>query len=1193
MMHTHQAPIPKKTKRHRLRSIVSGVTAALLATTGLAALSIATAPAALAAPNLLCTAPTVYGLDQITGDGDLWAIDSLTGSASKVIDLPGGDIGNQVGIAPGGTNLFFTKDNVVYNYTLATDSFVSSAATTLTGFSSVGGAVNPANGLYYYGGLGAGGTQYQLAVYDPATNTSLGVAATIPLPAGVTLTNSDIAFDQSGRLYIVGSQPDASGRLIRVDGILPTTPLNVTIGSTVVTAIPPVTGVSYAAIAFSSAGDVYVGGGNQVLRIDPNSGAILSQNPIPGLTNGETNITDFGTCAPPPTLTVQKSVGGRALATDQFALAITGGGVQPGPGSTGVTEGTETGVQNQSSTELAGPVIVRADQTYTFGETAAGTTDLANYTASWECVNSLDGTVLGSGAGSSGSIQIPEIASISVLCTISNTPLASGLTLDKRVVSVTDVNGNGLTDLGDEILWEFELTNTGETPLSDLVVNDDVLTAAGIGVTCDPNALAPGESVVCTPAAAYVITQTDVDNGEVVNTATGTGTPPNGPPVVTPPDTTETPVDSLPELALDKRITDVIDVNGNGYNDLGDQIVWAFDLENTGTTTLDAIAVNDDLLTATGIGVTCPTTTLAPGESVTCDADAPYTITQADVDNGQVVNTATATGTPPAGPPVVTPPDDTTTPVGGYTVTKVSDPASGSTVSVGDTITYTVTVTHAGTADVTDASLVDDLTAVLDDATYNDDATASAGTVTVDDATDTLSWDGDLSDGDVVTITYSVTVEGEGDDTLTNVITSDGCTDECTTSHLVGDYTVVKSSDPASGSTVEAGDTVTYTLTVTQGGAAPVTAATLDDDLTAVIDDATYNGDATASGGTVAYDSATSTLSWDGDLAVGAIVTITYSVTVADTGDSTMTNVVTSPGCLDDCTTEHYIGDYTVTKTADPASGSTVAVGQTVTYTVTVTQTGAGAVTGATLSDDLTAVLDDATFGDVEADLGDATFDGSTLAWTGDLPVGAVAHIVYTVTVTGDGDLLLANVVTSPGCSTSCETEHPVGSFVFSKSSDPESGSTVQIGDKVTYTITVSQSGRGPVTGATVVDDLSDVFDDAAWNGTASTTSGNVTAEGNTLTWTGDLAVGAVVTITYSVTVTGGGDQHLANVVTTDDPSGSCDPDAVCETTHRVPPPAGGLAVTGGSVPIGAAALGALLLALGATAVMLRRRGRV
>ncbi|EEB9150770.1 hypothetical protein XL14_24440, partial [Salmonella enterica subsp. enterica serovar Paratyphi B] len=89
-----------------------------------------------------------------------------------------------------------------------------------------------------------------------------------------------------------------------------------------------------------------------------------------------------------------------------------------------------------------------------------------------------------------------------------------------------------------------------------------------------------------------------------------------------------------------------------------------------------------------------------------------------------------------------------------------------------------------------------------------------------------------------------------------------------------------------------------------------------------------------------------STLSWDGDLAVGAIVTITYSVTVADTGDSTMTNVVTSPGCLDDCTTEHYIGDYTVTKTADPASGSTVAVGQTVTYTVTVTQTGAGAVTG-------------------------------------------------------------------------------------------------------------------------------------------------------------------------------------------------------------------------------------------------------
>lgn len=74
-----------------------------------------------------------------------------------------------------------------------------------------------------------------------------------------------------------------------------------------------------------------------------------------------------------------------------------------------------------------------------------------------------------------------------------------------------------------------------------------------------------------------------------------------------------------------------------------------------------------------------------------------------------------------------------------------------------------------------------------------------------------------------------------------------------------------------------------------------------------VLDDATWNDDAEVSAGDLDYDEDTQELSWAGDLAVGDVVTITYSVTVTAAGDTSLTNTVTSPGCLtpEDCTTNH------------------------------------------------------------------------------------------------------------------------------------------------------------------------------------------------------------------------------------------------------------------------------------------------
>ncbi len=130
-------------------------------------------------------------------------------------------------------------------------------------------------------------------------------------------------------------------------------------------------------------------------------------------------------------------------------------------------------------------------------------------------------------------------------------------------------------------------------------------------------------------------------------------------------------------------------------NTAGSTIAYSFLVTNTGNVTLHAVAVSD----ATVGTVTCPVTTLAPGATTTCTAT--YTLTQADVDAGTVVNTATASGTPPTGAPV-TATDSVTTPVPAapaITLDKQAGTPSGS--SAGSTIAYTFVVTNTGNVTLT------------------------------------------------------------------------------------------------------------------------------------------------------------------------------------------------------------------------------------------------------------------------------------------------------------------------------------------------------------------------------------------------------------------------------------------------------------------------------------------------------------
>lgn len=659
---------------------------------------------------------------------------------------------------------------------------------------------------------------------------------------------------------------------------------------------------------------------------------------------------------------------------------------------------------------------------------------------------------------------------------------------------------------------------------------------------------------------------------------------------------------------------------------IGDTVPYRIVVTNTGQGALTNVRVSDDQAPELGSFVV---ESLEPGASEAHE----FEVTLDETFGTSLVNTASATVDPPEdadGAPVINP-DPAGIDIANYTTVKTSEPEPGSAVAPGQTVTYTVEVTQEGSAPA-DAELVDDLSDVLDDAVLDEDSiTASIGDATLVDGL--LVWSGTVPVGETATITYAVTVkdaealEVDGDFDLLNVVTSDGCVPadgelpDCTTNHLVGWYEYSKTSDPASGSTVSPGQTVTYTVEVVQRGKAEVPSARVTDDLAQVLDDTTYNGDAAATAGVVVVDGPT--LSWTGDLAVDETVTITYSVEVLPEGDHTLTNAVTAPDdgrsrCVPapdenpDCTTTHPKGWYEFSKTSDPVPGSSVEEGDTVTYTVTVDQRGAAEIPGASISDDLSQVLDDATYAeDAEATAGEVVVDGASLTWTGDLAVGDQVIITYSVTVVADGDDRLVNVVTAPddGRSTcvpaadenpDCTTTHYKGSYVYSKTSDPESGSRVRVGDKVTYTVTVAQVGEGSVADVRITDDLSRVLDDARYDGDAKATAGTVEVTGDELTWTGDLAVGDEVTLTYSVTVLEAGDDEMVNVVTAPEGSGgvcvpAADGNADCTTTHdkaAAPATGGGLGLlprTGAGL-VGLAAAAALLVLLGSAAVLMVRR---
>ena len=230
----------------------------------------------------------------------------------------------------------------------------------------------------------------------------------------------------------------------------------------------------------------------------------------------------------------------------------------------------------------------------------------------------------------------------------------------------------------------------------------------GRGDLPDPGlpGLAPGSSETCRADETHTVTQADLDAGEVTDTATATGTDTTGATTnPSPPSTATVPtVPAAPTVTIDK----IADASTGDTHSLtvGETIAYAYLVTNTGNVDLTSLAVNDPTLGA----VTCPTLIwpgLAPAASETCTADETHTVTQADVDAGEVSDTATAVGIDTAGdaPPTSAPSTDVipqpATPLVAIDKTaKVAPAADQAAAKAGDSISYSYTVTNIGNVDL-------------------------------------------------------------------------------------------------------------------------------------------------------------------------------------------------------------------------------------------------------------------------------------------------------------------------------------------------------------------------------------------------------------------------------------------------------------------------------------------------------------
>jgi uncharacterized repeat protein (TIGR01451 family) len=475
---------------------------------------------------------------------------------------------------------------------------------------------------------------------------------------------------------------------------------------------------------------------------------------------------------------------------------------------------------------------------------------------------------------------------------------------------------------------------------------------------------------------------------------------------------------------------------------VGEAVTYTYTVRNTGTIGITSLALKDDKL---GV-IMLDTNTLMPGTSAT--GGSTYTIKESDLP-GPLNNTVTVSGVEDRTKKPVSTSANATVALTYNAALSLSKEPSSTTAEVGEKVTYKFTVSNTGKVTIKGLKLIDD----------------KLGTITIDNK--------DLAPGDVASASAThVILESDLPGPLTNVATIQGTDSQnkpvtaTATASIALTYTSgLAVTKTASSDTAKVGDTVTYRFCVKNNGSVTVNGLALNDDHLGTINldkNSLTPGEETT--GFATYTIVETDL--PGPLSNVATASGTDSQGKAVTAQAKASVELT------------YVAALQVTKTS---SASTAAVGETVTYLFSAKNTGAVTIKALTLTDDK---------------LGDITLNTALLA-PGETATGSATHTIIETDLPGP----LSNVATASGTDSqgkavtaqakaSVELTYTVAMEVAKLASATTSG----VGDSVTYTYTVRNTGTVTIKGLKLVDDkLKDIKVDKDTLAPGDTATGSAT----------------------------------------------------------------------------------------------------